>query len=289
MAVLAEGSKGENSRGHFDWTLQNGLTSSSVSGLCIEDNRVSGEYASTTHQESDAETTRVSNSCSFTKIQKVILLSSVDQFRTIPRDGDNDGDRDRILRDKMRQLMVTTPVNAETLPPDSGQDKSMCDKTKQLMVTPPVSTETIPRDKTRGLFVTAPVKLATTAYAVPYVTVQTSSSYASRFVLPRETSTFSTKPLGFVDITSDIAQPTRKILQLNNGVIGRRASFNSYQGRSAGKFTWNRPHLRARPPGRVASAGKRLKYQDEQTLTRVSYWFCRSGGLLGVVHNYRHL
>ena len=309
MAVLDEGCKGESSRGHFDSTHikticddpdkkesyprklepdftqethENGLNSSSVSVLCIGDNHVasdtvSGEYSSTTHQESDAETTPVySNSSPLTKIQKVILLSSADQCRTIPRDGHCDGDRDGILRDKTRQSMVTSPVNAETLCCDSGRDKSLYDKAQQLLVTTPVKTESLPRDKTRGLFVTAPAKLATTASAVPNVTVQTSSSYASRFVLPRETSTFSTKQLGFVEIASDVSQPTRKILQLNNGMIGRRASLNSYQGRPAVKFTWNRPHLRARPLGRVTSAGKRLKYKEEQTLTRVSCWFCRS-------------
>ena len=303
MAVLDEGCKCESSTDHVNSTHikefcddpdkmesypgkleprftqethQNGLNSSSVSVLCIEDNRVasatvSGEYSSTTHQESDAETSPVSNSSPLTKIQKVILLSSTDQSRTIPRDGNHDGDHDHdgILRDKTRQLMVTSPVNAETLPRDSDRDKSLCDKTRQLTVTTPVNTETLTRDKTRGLLVTAPVKLATTTSVIPNGTVQT-SSYASRFVLPIETSTFSTKQLGFVEITPDVSQPTRKILQLNNGVIGRRASLNSYQGRPTVKFTWNRPHLRARPLGRVPSAGKRLKCQDERTLTRVS-------------------
>ena len=302
VALLDEGCQGESSREHFDSTYikefcddsdkmesyprklepgftqetpKNGLNSSSVSVLCIEDNRVasdtvSGEYALTTDQASDAEMTRVSNSSSLTKIQKVILLSPADQFRTIPRDGNHDGNRDGILRDKTRQLMVTTPVNAKTLPHDSGHDKSLCDKTRRLMVTPPVITETLPRDKTRGLLVTAPIKLPTTAPAIPNATVQTSSSYASRFVLPRETSTFSSKQLGFVEITSDISQSTSKVLTRNNGLIGRRASFNSYQGRTAVRFTWNRPHLRARPLGRVSSADKRFKCPDKRTLARVS-------------------
>ena len=304
MAALDEGSNGQSSSDHVDSkyveefcddcdkmesyprklepgftqeTHQNGINSSSVSVLCIEDNHVasatvSGEYASTTDQESDSETTPVSNSSSLTKIQKVILLFSADQFTTIPRDGNHDGVRDGILCDKTRELIVTSPVNAETLPCNSGHDKSLCDKTRQLTVTTPVNTETLTRDKTRGLLVTAPVKLATTTSVIPNGTVQT-SSYASRFVLPIETSTFSTKQLGFVEITPDVSQPTRKILQLNNGVIGRRASLNSYQGRPTVKFTWNRPHLRARPLGRVPSAGKRLKCQDERTLTRVSWWF----------------
>ena len=263
-------------------THQNEINSPLLSVLCIEDNRaasvtVSDEYASTTHQESDVETTLVSNSSPLTTIHKVILLSSADESRSQPHDGDSDDDRDGLLCDKTRQLLVTSPVNAKTIPCDGDRDRSLCEKTRQLTMTPPVNTETFHRAKMRGLLVTASVKLATTASAVPNVTVQTSSSYASRFVLPRETSTFSNKQLGFIEIASDISQPTGNVLQLtrNNGVTGRHPchSLNCHQGRPMVKSTWNRPHLRARPLGRVLSAGKRLKCRDERTSAGVSRCF----------------
>ena len=132
------------------------------------------------------------------------------------------------------------------------------------------------RDRTRQSLVTSPVKLVTTAHSAGVHsvvscdarptnhTVQSSTSYASRFVLPREKTIVSNKQIHLVQVMSDFSQRANELLQLqkHHTVIGLDSghSTDTCQGWSEVKVMWNRPRLRARPLGQLPPAGKKLKY-----------------------------
>ena len=131
------------------------------------------------------------------------------------------------------------------------------------------------RDKSRQSLVTSPVKLVTTAHSAGVRsvvscdtrptnhTVQSSTSYASRFMLPREKTVVSNKQVHFLQIMSDFSQRANELLQLqkHHTVIGLDSghSTDTCQGRSEVKVMWSRPRLRARPLGQLPPAGKKSK------------------------------
>ena len=263
---INEGYKGRMSRDH--------VRATSVKEFCDD---VCHNKMEPCHVKQDDDTTKEthqncikSSSSSLIGVDDDVLASvtvygqsSVDMQRESGREMTRVDNRSPSAKTQ-KDILLSPVEHDETLPCDIDGDRAMYDKTRQLLLTAPVKLLTSDR-----------VHSVVSCDARPTNhTVQSSTSYASRFVLPREKSTVSNKQMDFVEIMSDFAQQTSEVLQLkrNHTVFGLHTGLSpdSYQGRSAVKVMWNRPRLRARPLGQVPSAGKKLKQHAERRSIGVS-------------------